>query len=128
MAQLIRKLWLLCVWILLAAVVIAIFDIVALLIAEKFGGGPATYVLGCRWHPEIVPQFSCGRSLPQQAASVVLNLPLLFIYAPIFTLGGSPGLNTVTKIAFYVLDGILILAVAYPAVTFLARERARFRR
>ena len=134
MAQLIRLLWKFCIWILLAAVAIAIFDIVALFIVDKFASRPGWFVLGCRWHTEIFPNFSCGPSLPQQAASIVLNLPLLFIYAVVFTYAffftstNSSGLGTFLIIAFFVMDGILLFAIAYPVVTFIARERGRFRR
>ena len=115
--RLIRILCGLCACVLLAALPIAVFDIIVLNITDRFAG--------CRFNPEIIPAFTCGGRWFSPALDIVLNLPLLVIYAPLFTLIGPAWPNPAAMRVLYAFDIVILLGLAYPLLAIASRWKAR---
>jgi hypothetical protein len=113
-----RTLCLGCFCILGLAVVVAIFEAAALDFVLN--------ITGCKSNPEILPNFTCGDGLVRSSIELVLNLPLVFVYAPAFTFffRDHPPSRTF-MLLLYSFDIILVLALTYPLLVFLARKRAK---
>jgi hypothetical protein len=111
-----RRLCFACFCVLLAAVAIGLFDVIAFSLTPRFAG--------CRFNAEIIPNVGCEGALTR-LKELVFNLPLIFIYAPLFTLAaGWPLLPPLTAL-FYLFDAILLLALAYPVLALMAWRRAK---
>jgi hypothetical protein len=96
-------------------------------ILEAAAWGLVADISGCQFNFEILPLFVCGKGLVRYSAEFVLNLPFLFVYAPLFTLpfpADAPPDRTIMPL-FYVFDVILILALTYPFLVLLARKRPK---
>jgi hypothetical protein len=118
-----RGLCLACFNVLVAAVVIAIFDIAALNISDRFAG--------CQFNPEILPNFGCHGPLGR-LLELILNLPLLLIYAPIFTIYrplftyfNPPPPSREFLLLLYPFDAVLALGLAWPVLVLLKWRCAR---
>ena len=107
----------LCFCILLAAVAIAIFDIVVFKITDRFAG--------CQFNTEIIPNVGCvGPFAP--VLKFVLNVPLFFILAPPAILAAhklNPTLQALLPL-MYVVVAILVLGLVYPVLRLIARRSA----
>jgi hypothetical protein len=117
MARSFRRLCLICVCVLGIAVVVAILEVVALPIILA--------ATGCQSNFEILPNFTCGEGVVRRSIETILNLPLVFVYAPAFTffLTAPPARNF--RLLLYFFDVILILALTYPLLFLLARKRTK---
>lgn len=117
MLRLVRILCLVCFCLLAAAVVIAIAETVTLSIT--------TNVAGCNLHGEILPNFTCREGLLQRPTEFILNVPILFVIAPVITLFGPAAPNPAFMMLLYVLDVIVVLALAHPVLAMLKVWRTR---
>lgn len=118
MLMLLRGLCLVCFCVLGAALIVAILEVATLPIVLN--------ATGCQANFEILPNFTCGHGLVPRLIEIVLNLPLLFVFAPAFTLFGiiasrPPGF----RLLLFLFDAILVLALTYPLLFFLARRSGR---
>jgi hypothetical protein len=77
---------------------------------------------GCRAHFEILVNFTCGDGLVRRSMEMVLDLPSLFVYAPMFTILVTARLARNFMLLLYLFDLILILALIYPLLFLLARK------
>lgn len=113
MLRTIRGLCLVCLCILGIAVILAALEFAALPLVLKSTGCSVT---------EILPSLACGEGWVRRSMEVVLNLPFLFIYAVLFTFAknGAPGREFM--LLLYAFDAILILAIMYPPLLYLARR------
>lgn len=107
----------LCACIVLAAVPVAIFDIIAFSINDRFAG--------CQVNPEIVVNVTCWGSQFKSLLEIVLNLPLLFIYVPPVTIFGPPWPNPAAMRLLYAGDVVLVLGLAYRVLVLIQRCKAR---
>ncbi len=82
-------------------------------------------ISGCHWNPEILPNFTCGESVVRQSLAMFLNLPFAFVYAVGFTLFWLAPPSRAFMFLLYGFDVILVLALAYPVLAYLARKRAK---
>ena len=80
---------------------------------------------GCKPNPEILPNFTCGEGLVRSSIEWVLNLPLVFVYAPAFTLFWHHPPSRTFMLLLYVFDIVLVLALTYPLLVLLARKHAK---
>ena len=117
MLRLFRSLCLACFCILGIALIVAILEVAALDLVIN--------ISGCKWNPEILPNFTCGEGLVRYSMSWVLNLPLAFVYAPAFTLFWNHPPNRTFMLLLYTFDIILVLALTYPFLVLLARKHAK---
>lgn len=117
MGGIFRRLCFLCFCVVIAAVAIAIFDFVAFSVT--------TTVAGCRFNAEVLPNFTCREGSFQRALEVILNLPILFVIAPLITAVGSATPNPQFMNLLYGFDVILALALAYPLIVLITRWRAK---
>ncbi len=115
-----RRICLFCFCILLAAVMIAAFDIILLSNTTSF----TTPLVGCQFNPENLPRFGCTGTLARMF-ELILNLPLLLIYAPLFTVLRPPTLTNDFIVMLYSFDVVLVLALAHPVLAIAARWRAK---
>ena len=105
-----------CFCILLAAVVIFIFDIVVFSLTDRF--------LGCRFHTEIIPNIACKGALARPL-EFVFNLPLFFILSPPALLAAhklTPELQALVPLMFIPVV-ILVLGLIYPVLRLASRGR-----
>ncbi|WP_157676296.1 hypothetical protein [Afipia sp. GAS231] len=79
----------------------------------------------CHWNPEILPNFTCGEGVVRQSIALVLNLPFAFVYA--VGLFWLLPLNRTFMLFLCGFDVILVLALTYPVLVYLARKRAKHR-
>jgi ABC-type amino acid transport system permease subunit len=79
----------------------------------------------CRMNAEILPNFTCGEGVVRQSLAMVLNLPFMFIYAVGFTLFWEAPPSRTFMLLLYGFDVILVLALTYPVLVYLARKRAK---
>jgi hypothetical protein len=79
-------------------------------------------ISGCHWNPEILPNFTCGEGAVGQSIAMVLNLPFAFVYA--VGLFWLLPLNRTFMLFLGGFDVILVLALTYPVLVYLARRRA----
>ena len=84
---------------------------------------------GCTWTTGVVAVFTCGPGLPGRAAEVLLNWPLLLVFAPVFTASGLVPPNGFLMLFVAGLDAILVLGVVHPFLVpaHRASRRARAR-
>ncbi|MEH2569801.1 hypothetical protein V1289_009428 [Bradyrhizobium sp. AZCC 2289] len=112
-----RGLCLICFCILGLALVVAILEVAALPVMLN--------ATGCQSNFEILPNFTCGPGLIRRSIEVVLNLPLIFVYAPAFTLfvAHTPARNFM--LLLYLFDVILIFALTYPLLLYFRRKHTK---
>ena len=79
----------------------------------------------CHMNAEILPNFTCGEGAVGQSIALVLNLPFAFVYAPAFTLFWQAPPSRAFMFLLYGFDVILVLALTYPVLVYLARKRAK---
>jgi len=116
MSRFIRSLCLACFCILGIAVAILIFEAAAL--------DRVLDISGCKVGGDLFAYFVCARvGLVSYSTELVLNLPLLFMYAPFFTLFPAPGRTFMLLV--YVLDLVLILGLTYPLLVLLGWKHAK---
>jgi len=119
MGRLFRGLCLVCFYVLLAALVIAVLDATLLSNVNAFGSCE-------RMQGHAPPGFYCTGPLLDQVAGFLLNLPLLlFVYAPLITLFPSPSDPRSALLLMYAVDGVIVLGIVYPVLLLLQRWRAR---
>jgi hypothetical protein len=82
-------------------------------------------ISGCHWNPEILPNFTCGEEMVRHSLALFLNLPFAFVYAVAFTLFWQAPPSRTFMFLLYGFDVILVLALTYPVVVYLARKRAK---
>jgi hypothetical protein len=112
-----RGLCLICFCILGIALIVAILEVAALPIILT--------ATGCQANFEILPNFTCGDGLVRRSIETVLNLPLLFVYAPAFTFFLTAPPSRDFRLLLYLFDVILVLALTYPLLFLLARKRTK---
>jgi hypothetical protein len=109
---------LICFCILGIALIVAILELAALPVLLK--------ATGCQANFEILPNFTCGDGLVRRSIEIVINLPLLFVYAPAFTLFATLAPPSPEfRLLLYFVDVILALALTYPLLFLLARRSGR---
>jgi hypothetical protein len=99
------------------ALIVVILEVVALPIILA--------ATGCQSNFEILPNFTCGEGLVRRSIETILNLPLLFVYAPAFALFLTAPPARDFKLLLYLFDLILIFALTYPLLFVLARKRTK---
>jgi hypothetical protein len=82
-------------------------------------------ISGCHWNPEILPNFTCGYGVVDQSMAMFLNLPFAFVYAVGFTFFWMAPPSRAFMFFLYGFDVILVLALTYPVLVYLARRRAK---
>lgn len=107
-----RGLCLICFCVLAFAIVVAIFELIAL---------PILDATGCH-STEILPSFSCGEGLVRRSMEIVLNLPILFIYAALFAFAKSSPPSREFMLLLYAFDAILVLALIHPLLLLAQRH------
>jgi hypothetical protein len=70
-----------------------------------------------------MPSFICGEGLARRSIDIVLNLPISFVYAPLFVFVPFP---LASRIKLFTFDIILILALTYPFLLLFARKFRTF--
>jgi hypothetical protein len=116
-----RGLCLICLCILGIAAIVAILQLATSSILLKVTRCSPT---------EILPMFTCGYGWVSRLIEIVLNLPLLFFYAPVisyaraFSLTVSP-LSREFMLLLYLFDVILALALTYPLLILFTRKNGR---
>lgn len=114
----VRILCLICSCILGAALVVAAFEFA---VGERL----LKSITGCQWNAEILPNFTCGQGLSGSLIEWVLNLPLLFAVALALTIVGPAAPSRTFMLLLYIFDLMLVLALTYPVLVFLARNRVK---
>ena len=110
-----RGLCLICFCILGIALIVAILEVAALPMILN--------ATGCQAHFEILVNFTCGDGLVRRSMEIILDLPPLFVYAPVFTIFVTARPARDFLLLLYLFDLILILALTYPLLFLLARKR-----
>jgi hypothetical protein len=110
-----RGLCLICFCILGVALIVVILEVAALPMILN--------ATDCRAHFEILTNFTCGDGLVRRTMEIVLDLPRLFVYAPMFTIFVTARLARNFMLLLYLFDLILILALTYPFLFLFARKR-----
>jgi hypothetical protein len=118
-----RGLCLICFCVLAFAVVVAILELAALPILNATGLLDAT---GCH-STEILPSFACGEGWVRRSMEIVLNLPVIFIYAALFTFAKNSPPSREFMLLLYAFDAILVLGLVHPLLLF-AQRRGKDRR
>jgi hypothetical protein len=115
--RILRGLCLVSLCVLGIALIVAIFELAL---------PAAVNTTGCHANFEILPNFTCEEGLVSRLIETILNLPLLFVYAPAFTLSATLApLSREFRLVLYFFDVILVLALTYPPLLFLERRRGR---
>ncbi len=112
-----RGLCLICFCVLAFAFVVAILELAALPILSATGFLSAT---GCH-STEILPSFACGEGWGRRSIEIVLNLPILFIYAALFTFAKNSPPSREFMLLLYTFDAILLLALIHPLLLLAQR-------
>jgi hypothetical protein len=117
MMRLVRSLCLACFAVLAIVVVIAIAEFVAPNVIMN--------AAGCHWSGDVLPNFTCREGVLQRPTELLLNVPILFVLAPVSTLVGPAMPNPALMLLLYAFDGILVLALAHPVFALLAARRVK---
>lgn len=113
----IRRICLLCFCVLVLAFAVWVFILVA-----------PPNITGCGVE-NIIPHYVCSGPLAGPKA-LILNLPIFFIYAPLFTIGQLLANSSAPERDFFLLlaflfDLVLVLGLAWPALALAERRRAK---
>src|SRR6516165_7940668 len=114
MLRIFRGVCLICLCILGVAAIVAILELAALPKLSETTACDST---------EVMPSFICGEGWARRSIDIVLNLPISFVYAPLFVFVPFP---LASRIKFFTFDIILILALMYPFLLLLARKFRTF--
>jgi hypothetical protein len=114
MLRIFRGICLICFCILGVAAIVAILELAAF--------PKLSEVTGCR-STEGMSSFICAEGWAHGPIEFVLNLPLTFVYAPVFSF---LALAPASRVKFYAFDAILVLALTYPLLLLLARKLRAF--
>ncbi len=107
-----------CFSILAFAVVVAILELAAL---------PILDAIGCH-STEILPSFSCGKGWVRRSLEILLNLPVLFIYAALFAFAKNSPPGREFMLLLHAFDAILVLALIHPLILLARRLGKDLRR
>jgi hypothetical protein len=111
MLRVVQGLCQICFCILAFAVVVAILELAAL---------PILDAAGCH-STEILPSFACGEGWVRRSIEIVLNLPVLFIYAALFAFAKNSPPGREFMLLLYAFDAILVLALIHPLLLLAQR-------